>query len=88
MENQNKVGLLSRFVTALSNPGTARGLIALFFVMIFGVIVGTLIYNPLALNTDKNTIIGIVIGAVVVRIGDIFSYYFNQKNGLDGNQNS
>ena len=63
----------------LKNNANIRGLIAIFCILLLGILLTTLIVNPRSLNPETNQIINVLVGSLMTIITGIFNYYF-QKN--------
>ena len=70
----------------LKNNANIRGIIAIFCIMLLGILLTTLIVNPKALNPETNQIINVLVGSLMTIITGIFNYYF-QKNEITEKQN-
>lgn len=66
------------FVEAFLRMDMLRTISALIVIFLFTMIVITFIINPKALNTENNGMIGIVIGMIITKFGDVVNNYFKK----------
>lgn len=66
------------FAEAILRMDLLRTISAITVIFLFVLIVLTFIINPNALDTKNNGMIGIVIGMVITKFGDVVNNYFRK----------
>lgn len=67
----------------LKNNANIRGLIAIFCILLLGVLLTALIVNPNSLNPETNQIINVLVGSLMTIITGIFNYFFQKNEGTE-----
>jgi hypothetical protein len=75
---------MSNFLKYVESGDFLKFLTGITILGCFWAIVISLIINPNSLNSEKNPVIAIMIGALVVRVADMSLYFFSKKDNKDG----
>jgi hypothetical protein len=72
---------MSKFLQYVESGDFLKFLTGVTILGCFWAVVISLIINPNSLNSEKNPIVGIMIGALLLRVGDMSLFYFSKKDG-------